>query len=166
VQVSGATITVGLRVRECPHPPDVGCPAICQLPKSDCELPPLAPGSYRVVLGGAPVSSVGPARTLVVEDGATDTACELDFGPPPPLSAGDFPQACATADDCAVVVEGDLCNTCACPTGAVAKTALPDYEAAMRERASQCESSGAGSCAPCIQRVPACLMGKCAAVTK
>jgi hypothetical protein len=166
VEVSGTTITVGLSERRCPLPPGVECAADCALPRSKCELPPLPPGAYRVVVQGLPVSSEGPTRTLVVEDGATDTACQLDFGLRKALAASDFPQACTTAEDCALVVEGDQCDACACATGAVAKTALPNYEAAARERASQCYSAAAGSCAPCIQRQAACLMGKCAAVTK
>lgn len=165
VHVSGRTITLGLRVRECPIPPGVGCP-ICQLPKSKCEIPPLSAGTYEVVVDGAPVSPPGARRTLVVEDGATDTSCELGFGPTKPVSAADFPRDCTTPDDCALVVEGDGCSVCACPTGAVAKAALADYEAALREAASQCEPGGTKPCPRCLPHEAACVEGKCQAVPK
>ena len=166
VHVSDRTITLGVRVRTCPMPPGALCPGGCQLPKSQCEIPPLAAGTYEVVVDGAPVSLPGARRTLVIEDGATDTSCELGVEPTKPVSAADFPRDCTTPDDCALVVEGDGCSVCACPTGAVAKAALADYEAALREAASQCEPGGTKPCPRCLPHEAACVEGKCQAVPK
>jgi hypothetical protein len=161
VTVSGSTITLALEQRVCPLPKDVACPADCGLPKAKCELPPLAPGSYVIDVAASVRSSSSFPRTLVVEANASGTVCALDFAPPKDIAASDFGQSCNVPEDCVAIAQGNPCAPCACPSAAIAKSAVADYEATLRERTSQCAPNGGPSCAPCMTVATTCVMGKC-----
>lgn len=168
VQVSGSKITIGLGVKRCPLPPDTGCPAVCMLAIATCSIPPLAAGTYNVELVGGIRSSGDVGRQLVVKDGTGEASCKIDQtgGPPPKIESDDFADGCSIDDDCALVTEGDVCQACACPNEAIAKTALDSYQSKVRALQSLCKNGGgAPSCAPCQERKARCSGNKCVAVT-
>lgn len=161
VTVAGNTIALALEESVCPLPPDTACAEACGVPKAKCDLPPLAPGSYAVEVAAS--VSVGGAvrRTLVVDANATGTACALDLAPPKDIAAADFSQSCTVPEDCIAVVQGAPCAPCACPSAAIAKTALADYEATVRERTSQCAPRLQPPCAACMPVMTTCVQNIC-----
>ena len=165
VTVSGTTITITAIERDCAT--TAPCAASCGLPQTTCTIPPLASGTYQVVLASGGSSEDSTVRQLVVTDDAADTSCTLPMGDPPLIVASEFPQACMVDSDCTMVAVGNACSACTCPTAAIAKSALPAYQAEYRERAAECRSTGQGTadCAPCEQVPPRCNLGTCEAGT-
>ena len=164
VTVSGSQINVVLDAQSCPAE-GIACPAICMLPHATCAIPALPAGSYTIELATGVRSSEDPIRRLVVTATGGASSCTIPPGTgSKPISAGEFPQGCSIDDDCAPVVEGNLCQPCACPTGAIAKTAKDAYDAEVRSRQSLCTTrGGTPSCAPCASRKATCSpAGKCA----
>ena len=48
------------------------------------------------------------------------------------VSAEGVDKSCTVDDDCTVVFEGDVCDTCKCPSAAIAKSAEAGYNAAFQ----------------------------------
>ena len=167
VQVVGQKITIGLALKTCSLPPETAFPAICAVGVGTCTIPPLAEGSYSIELAGGVKSSADFVRQLVVKNGGGETSCSLTQGTTTPTIESDgFADTCSIDDDCALVTEGDVCQPCACPNEAIAKSGLEAYQSKVRALQSQCKSTGgAPSCAPCPERKARCTGGKCNAVS-
>jgi hypothetical protein len=168
VQVTGQQIFLKLQQQSCVS--NLGCPEVCVLPQLKCTIPPLAAGRYTLEFTEGLHSSEDPVRSLVVADDATMTSCDTGDpnDPPKPIIASDFPQVCVGDADCALITEGNVCAPCRCQTAAIAKSALPAYEATVRERQALCARGGSAdqaSCAPCQSRFPKCNAGKCDTTT-
>jgi hypothetical protein len=168
VDVTGTTIAITLEVRTCPLPENQACPAVCGVPSATCTIPPLAAGDYTIQLaGGGARTSEDPVRRLVVTANATATSCDIpDDRKTPTISAAEYPQACTGDQDCVLVTQGDVCQPCACPSGAISKTSIETYESDLRARQSLCSSrGGAVDCAPCQTVKAHCgSTGKCEAL--
>lgn len=152
VVVSGDHITLSMATKTCQPAGDVGCPAICQLPRTTCTVPGLAPGKYTVEVTGDKPRVGLPPRELVVTADATKTSCTLPppGTMPPTLDGTSYAKSCSVDDDCAVATVGNLCTPCKCPNLAIAKTASATYEADAREITSQCPGTDAPiACAAC-----------------
>lgn len=168
VTVTGDRITVSMFTRTCPPAGDVGCPAVCTF-QATCTIPPLAAGTYKVdVAGGGPHAGLPDRELVVTADGAT--SCKLPSPPNEPKPIPDiYSRECATDDDCAIAKIGSVCAPCTCPNTAIAKSALPAYEADYRAATSQCPRSDVqvkcGGCedhkAICANRAPADGPGVC-----
>jgi hypothetical protein len=161
----GSKIVLAIEANQCPLPEGTPCATICQIPKASCSLPALPSGSYRLEFGSGTRVSTDEPRMLVVADGGQATSCTLPPGPPAPISATDFPRSCTVGDDatCTLVIEGDVCKPCVCPTGAIATSANDDYADELRTRRATCTSGGGSpSCAPCPDdKVARCVAGAC-----
>lgn len=152
VTVSGERIDLTMRSKTCPPPGDIACPAVCEIPKTTCTVPPLAAGRYTVRLAGEGDRPGLPARTLVVEDAAGETSCTLGNpdAKPPTLEAATYGSTCSTGEDCFAATVGDVCQPCKCPTAAIAETSAAAYESDYREASSQCDGDRSGiACAAC-----------------
>lgn len=164
VQVSGTEILLTLATTSCPLPPGTACPAVCGVPKSTCAIPPLAAGTYTVNFTSSVHGSEAKGRRLVVDSSAATTSCTLPAVPESKaMRASDYPQACAGDAECALVTEGSVCQVCACPNAAVAKTSLPAYESEQRAAESSCAGTGTVACGPCQSQVAKCTASKCVA---
>ena len=169
VTVTGDRITVSMVTRTCPPAGEVGCPAVCTFQATTCTIPPLAAGTYKVdVVGDGPHGGLPDRELVVTADGAT--SCKLPSPPNEPKPIPDsYPRECATDDDCAIATIGSVCAPCTCPNTAIAKSALPAYEADYRAATSQCPPSDAqvkcGGCenhkAICANRAPGDGPGVC-----
>ena len=170
VRVQGNQITLALASKTCPQSADgqpVACPGICILPSSTCAIPALAAGTYFLQFADGIRASDAAPRKLVVAEGATATSCDLPPGEQPPtVAASDFPQTCAVDGDCAVIVEGDVCQPCKCPNAAIQKTAIASYESSLREAQALCKSTGGAACAACRAATAKCNVGKCGFITE
>ena len=155
VVVSGSQITVSLTTRTCPPPGDQACPAICALPATKCKLPPLAVGTYLVAVTGEGSHN---ARKLVVTADAKDTSCALSQPgmQPMPLDPSAYSTSCSVDADCASATVGDVCQPCACPNAAIAKSALQAYEGDYRAHDSQCHGTPGISCGVCAPSKATC----------
>ena len=151
VDVVGDRITVAMTATTCEPTTDRECPAVCMIPSTSCDVPPLAAGEYTVEVAGEGSRSGLAPRTIVVAADATETSCELPSPgtPPAPLDGSKYARACSTDEDCVRATVGNLCQPCACPNTAIAKAAAAEYEADRRARSSQCEPQGAVVCAAC-----------------
>lgn len=150
VDVSGTTITIAMKTRVCPPPGDQACPAICALPQTKCELPPLAAGTYTIAMSGERPSG-RPPRTLVVTDDATSTSCTLPSPGdlPKPLDGTKYATSCSVDADCALATVGEICAPCKCPNLAIATSSLEAYGADYRARSSECAPDEGALCAAC-----------------
>lgn len=158
VTVTGDRITVAMVTRTCPPAGDIGCPAICTFQATTCTIPPLAAGTYKVdVVGDQPHAGLPERELVITADGAT--SCSLPSPPNDPKPIADvYPKSCTTDDDCSVATVGEVCAPCKCPNAAIAKSALPAYEADYRAATSQCPPSDAQvKCAACQERKPTCV---------
>ena len=88
-------------------------------------------------------------------------ACASDGGNPGDtvLDAGDYDQSCQTADDCEVVLVGDMCG-CGCESGVIAKSELEKFQADDAAAREACDTQI--ECYPCPDSpAPECSAGKC-----
>jgi hypothetical protein len=162
VEVSGQRILLALEQKSCVT--TELCPGVCQLPQTTCAIPPLKAGTYTVDFADAERQSDAPVRKLLVADGAVATSCDTGNPnePPRPIVATDYPRACVGDGDCALITEGNVCAPCACANAAISKTALPTYEATVRERQALCnQGTGSASCVACEKRIAKCSAGMC-----
>jgi hypothetical protein len=148
-------ITVSMVTATCMPAGDVSCPDICQIPAATCSIPALAAGEYTVALDN------GRSHVLVVGGaGGNATSCMLSRPgglPPTPLDASKYASGCSADSDCKPVVAGNVCNSCACATAAIAKSADVAYESDYRAAISQCPLDGVEPpCVPCMMPVAAC----------
>jgi hypothetical protein len=72
------------------------------------------------------------------------------------IAASSYDQSCGTDADCTAVFEGSGCSMCLCPNGAIAKTALATYQAALAKL-----SPGPNVCACPLIPAPHCNGGRC-----
>ena len=160
VVVRGTQITVGMQTRTCGSTNNRACPAICALPSTTCQLPPLSAGTYTVNVVGE--GDNGLTRELVVSDTATTTSCELVHPAPTvgPFVLSKYDRTCTQASDC-TVIPSLLCRACACEDAAIATSAVDAFRADFRAATSQCEPQPTGTCAPCERPAIACVAGKC-----
>jgi hypothetical protein len=162
-------VLLTLRSRQCAVPAE-GCTKECRKAKTTCAIPPLAVGTYRLELGMGVRVSTDEVRTLLVEAAGSDASCTLPAGEPPPIDPTPSQKQCTPGNDaeCTLVIEGDVCKPCLCPTDAIAVSAKPDYDAEINARRAACDSgSGSPSCIACIQSHDAkCVAGTCTAVPK
>lgn len=166
VQVVGQKITIGLSLKTCSLPPDTACPAICAVGVGTCTIPPLAEGTYSIELAGGAKTSGDIARQLVVKSGGA-SSCTLDQGTnPPTIEADGYADSCSGDQDCALVIEGNVCQPCGCPNEAIAKSALDAFQAELRAKKSLCKdpSGGGPACAACPAYKATCAGGKCVSV--
>jgi hypothetical protein len=155
-ELQGKKIVIAMKAKTCPPPGDLACPAVCLIPSVKCTLPPLAPGTYQVeVEGESPRTGFRP-RELVVTEKATAGFCTLPQTPTP-LEPNRFDTTCQDDVDCRTATFGNLCQPCACPNGAIAKSAGDAYEAASREGSSHCVSPDRIACAACVHREARCV---------
>jgi hypothetical protein len=157
VIVNGGQITLGMSGKQCTPKGDVGCPAICGIPKTTCAIPPLAPGKYIVQVTGEDSTGYAP-RELVVEEDASETSCSLlqNGTPVPELDKGKYGVACASDLDCRLATFGNLCQPCACPNGAISVGASDAYEADHRALRSHCPGQKGIACAACAPMKAKC----------
>lgn len=167
VEIVGKQIRLGGQMQSCTIPDGLGCPAFCGLPQPRCTIPPLPAGDYTIELTTGVRSSDEPTRRLVVSATATATSCDLPQGidGPKPIVAASFAQTCGVDEDCVAVTEGDVCQACACPNAAIAKSAKDSYDGEVRAKQSLCTSGGGAACAACQERKAKCgTGGKCVIV--
>lgn len=152
VTVTSDRVEITVTTTTCPPAGGGDCPASCLLPAGTCTLPPLPEGSFTVELVGEGAhSGFGPRRLVVAADGK-ETSCTLPPSglAPEPLDLSGYPRACASDGDCVIARSGNLCQPCACPNDALAKTAEAGYQSEFRARSSQCPASNDGVvCAAC-----------------
>jgi hypothetical protein len=163
VALDGIRIVLTLKARTCELPPDLDCPAACEIPLERCAIPALAPGTYEVHMTGAPPSG-GEPRTLVVANEATATSCELPHLPPEEVDLSRYDATCEDDIDCAIAFGGDPCAPCPCPSGAIATSDLAAYEADRREARALCSDREAVACAACAPVKATCDQRTCAMV--
>ena len=160
VDVRGTQITVGMETRTCGNTSNRACPAICTVPATTCQLPPLKAGTYTVSVIGEGDNAL--SRQLVVTDTSDTSSCHL-LRPAPsigPFVLSSYDQSCTQASDC-TAIPSLLCRACACEDAAIATSSLPAFEADFRAASSQCEPQPTGACAPCARPAIACVAGKC-----
>ncbi len=170
VSVVGDEVTVSMVTKTCLPSGDTGCPAICQIPRTTCTLPPLAAGTYTVAVTGEGARSPLAPRRLEVATEATATSCTLPMpgAPPPTLDGSSYSTSCSVDDDCVLAIVGTACAPCACPNFAIAKSSARAYEADYREKTSQCATRKEPvACAGCpatpatCAKAPDALTGTC-----
>ena len=75
------------------------------------------------------------------------------------LDAEDYDQTCQTADDCEVVLVGNICG-CGCDYGVISSSELEKFQADDTAAREACDS--ALECTPCPDSpAPECSAGKC-----
>lgn len=160
VVVRGTQITVGMQTRTCGSTSNRLCPAICAIPATTCQLPPLSAGTYTIRVLGEGDNAL--TRELVVSDTATATSCELVRPAPTvgPFVLSKYDRSCTQASDC-TAIPSLLCRACACEDTAIATSALDAFRADFRAATSQCEPQPTGACAPCARPAIACVAGQC-----
>jgi len=159
VDIIGTGITISMKTRTCPPPGDQACPAICALPGTTCQLPPLAAGTYTIAVTGEGPRTGLPPRQLVVTADAKDTSCALPLPgmQPMPLDGTRYSTSCSGDGDCALATVGDVCQPCKCPNAAIAKSSSDAYAGDYRAHASQCHTDKSGiQCAPCAPSKAVC----------
>jgi hypothetical protein len=159
VEVSGTTITMSITTKTCPPSGDQSCPAICALPRTTCNVPALAAGTYTIVVTGDGARTGLPPRELVVGGDATETSCKLPQNgmSPEPLDGTKYVRSCSNDAECVLATTGNVCSPCKCPDTAISKSASPTYEAQYRARASQCAPTNDGpACAACAPAKAKC----------
>lgn len=163
VTTNANVVTLAFATRQCP-PPDGVCPAVCAEGKVTCAIPPLAAGTYQIVLEGEPPSTGLPPRELVISDDASATSCELlpEGTTADELSVDGLATSCVIDTDCAAVRTGDPCAVCACPNAAIATSELPFYGYQARPLTAACaRPESPPACAPCPTTTATCVAGTC-----
>jgi hypothetical protein len=148
-----------MRATTCTPEGDVGCPAVCLIPSIKCTIPPLAPGEYVVEVAGEGPRVGLPPRTLVVTNDGAESTCSLpQHGSlPDELDGSKYARNCSVDEDCVIARVGNLCQPCACPNTAIAKSVAASYESDFRARSSQCApQKGPIACAACAPVKPSC----------
>ncbi len=160
VAVRGTQITVGMQTRSCGNTDNRACPAICAIPGVTCQLPPLAAGTYTVLVTGEGQNAL--SRELVVTDTSTTTSCKLVRPVPSigPFVLSRYDRSCTQASDC-TAIPSLLCRACACEDAAIATSSVATFEADFRAASSQCKPQPTGTCAPCARPAIACVAGQC-----
>lgn len=73
--VQGLELKLRLLGQSCTLPPDYACAAICAINTFDCNVPPLAAGTYRVTAE----SGTAPAVMMTADPTVSATSCTVQF---------------------------------------------------------------------------------------
>jgi hypothetical protein len=166
VEVVGTEVRIRRVVTQCSN--DVPAPPACRVADLTCAVPPLAAGTYKVVVGqraGALVPDQGPATgDLIVTADGTQTKCKLGpLGEPvASLDPAKYDTACKVDADCTVVSVNPCCSACA--TGVVASSSRAKYDSDYADAATFCPRGEFGACACAPSRAVCGLNNKCSTV--
>jgi hypothetical protein len=78
------------------------------------------------------------------------------------ISTSSYSKTCAVDADCKAVVEGDVCEVCACANAAIAQSDAQRYQSDRAALAQSCPDRGRIQCGPCAQPSAICNAGSCA----
>jgi hypothetical protein len=166
VEVVGTEVRIRRVVTQCSN--DAPAPPGCRVADVTCAVPPLAAGTYKVVVGpraGAlvPDQASATGELVVIADG-TQTKCKLGpLGEPSALlDPAKYDSACKVDADCTVVSVTPCCSACA--TGVVAASSRAKYDSDYADAASFCPRGELGACACAPSRAVCGPNSKCAAV--
>lgn len=73
------------------------------------------------------------------------------------VTAADYDQTCVVADDCVIVTDGNLCDSCQCPRAVINKSSLDQY----REDTSSIEREDGPVCDCAAFLDVECVSGRC-----
>lgn len=167
VAVNGQTITLTLESRVCTGGPETSL--ACGIPQTTCKIPPLAAGDYTIDFAG---DEPNRGRELVIGTGSSASSCSLNGpgGGQDPIAADDYDKSCTVGNDdtCTLVSEGDPCASCnACPTAAIATSAVANLESDRRARRALCVGDQTRpACAPCPPTIKAVCNANAQCVTE
>lgn len=156
VEVHGSAITVSTTAQVCES--EAGTCA-CVAPKTTCQLPPLAAGTFTIALANeGPRSGLPPRQLVIAPTGEVACALSTTLGPAM-LDLADYGTGCQTDADCTLITTGDACQPCACPNAAISTKSNSRYQGDLRAAVSQCPSSsdaGDVACAGCAEVKAVC----------
>jgi hypothetical protein len=111
----------------------------------------------------APVAAVLLAAAACSSSTSTSssTSSSSSGGASHVIRASDYDTHCATAADCAVVSDGDLCGCPGCGTAAINKADVSRFESDAQNLRSQCAAPQQACPASCFYSEATCSAGAC-----
>jgi len=92
----------------------------------------------------------------VLVTSCTDESAQCD------VDAADYDQSCVVADDCVIVEDGNVCDSCDCPRAVINRKSLDDY----RNDTSGLEQEEGPVCDCAAFLEVECVSGQCRGITQ